>query len=168
MNAKSLITAAVAAAFAVPLAAYADGDKASSSGGASAAASSSGGGQASAGASSGADQMFKDLDKNNDGFISREEAKGSPHEKDFDKLDKKQQQALLAAGKKAQTYFAKEAKGLDDEMVKAFKENKVEVVTLTPAEYDAWIKVAKDSSYAEFAKEVADGKKLIDEALAVK
>jgi hypothetical protein len=32
--------------------------------------------------------MFKALDKNNDGFISREEAKGSPHEKDFDKLDK--------------------------------------------------------------------------------
>ena len=88
MNAKSLITAAVAAAFALPLAAYADGDKASSSGGSSAAASSSGGGQASAGASSGAEQMFKDLDKNKDGFISREEAKGSPHEKEFDKLDK--------------------------------------------------------------------------------
>ncbi len=86
----------------------------------------------------------------------------------FDKLDKKQQQALMDAGKKAQAYFAKEAKGLDDEMVKAFKEHKVEVVTLTAAEYDAWLKVAKDSSYAEFAKEVPDGKKLIDEALSVK
>ena len=88
--------------------------------------------------------------------------------KSFDKLDKKQQEVLLKAGKKAQDYFAKEAKGLDDEMVKAFKEHKVEVVTLTPAEYDAWVKVAKESSYAEFAKEVPDGKKLIDEALAVK
>jgi len=75
---------------------------------------------------------------------------------------------LLKAGKKAQDYFAKEAKGLDDEMVKVFKEHKVEVVTLTPAEYDAWVKVAKDSSYAEFAKEVPDGKQLIDEALEVK
>ena len=88
--------------------------------------------------------------------------------KAFDRLDKKQQQALLDAGKKAQVYFAKETKGLDDEMVKAFKEHKVEVVTLSAAEYDAWVKVAKESSYAEFAKEVPDGKKLIDDALSVK
>ena len=88
--------------------------------------------------------------------------------KAFDKLNKKQQAALIAAGKKSQDYFAKEAKGLDDKMVKTFKDNKIEVVTLTPAEYDAWIKVAKDSSYAQFAKEVPDGKQLIDDALSVK
>src|SRR3954469_6849384 len=88
--------------------------------------------------------------------------------KSFDRLDKKQQEALLAAGRKAQDYFAKEAKGLDDEMVKAFKQHNVEVISLSGAEYDAWVKVAKESSYDEFAKEVPDGKKLIDEALAVK
>jgi len=88
--------------------------------------------------------------------------------KSFERLDKKQQEALLAGGKKAEQYFAKEAKGLDDEMIKAFKEHNVEVVTLTPAEYEAWVKVAKDSSYAEFAKEVPEGKKLIDDALSVK
>jgi TRAP-type C4-dicarboxylate transport system substrate-binding protein len=88
--------------------------------------------------------------------------------KSFDRLDKKQQDALMAAGRKAQAYFAKEAKGLDDQMVKVFKEHNVEVVTLTPAEYDAWVKVAGQSSYAEFAKEVPDGKQLIDAALAVK
>ncbi len=88
--------------------------------------------------------------------------------KSFDKLDKKQQAALLKAGKKSEAYFAKEAKGLDDKMIKTFKEHNVEVVTLTPAEYDAWIKVAKESSYATFAKEVPDGKQLIDEALSVK
>jgi len=88
--------------------------------------------------------------------------------KSFDRLDKKQQQALLDAGKKAQAYFAKEAKGLDEEMVKAFKDHKIEVVTLTPAEYDQWVAVAKKSSYEEFGKEVPDGKKLIDEALSVK
>jgi len=88
--------------------------------------------------------------------------------KSFDKLDKKQQDVLVKAGKKAEAYFAKEAKGLDDEMVKLFKEHKVEVVTLSPAEYDAWIAVAKQSSYAEFAKEVPDGKQLIDDALSVK
>ena len=53
-------------------------------------------------------------------------------------------------------------------MVSVFKKNNVEVVTLTPAEYDAWVKIAQDSSYKEFAAEVPDGKKLIDEALAVK
>ncbi len=88
--------------------------------------------------------------------------------KSFDRLDKKQQDVLLKAGKKAQDYFAKEGKGLDDEMVKVFKAHNVDVVTMTPAEYDAWINVAKQSSYAEFAKEVPDGKQLIDEALSVK
>jgi hypothetical protein len=42
------------------------------------------------------------------------------------------------------------------------------VVTLSPAEYDQWVNVARKSSYAEFAKEVPNGKKLIDEALSVK
>ena len=88
--------------------------------------------------------------------------------KTFERLDKKQQEALMAAGKKAQAYFAKEAPGLDTEMMKAFKDHKVEVITLTPAEYDAWVKVAKESSYAEFAKEVPEGKQLIDAALSVK
>lgn len=88
--------------------------------------------------------------------------------KAFNKLDKNQQAALIAAGKKAQDYFAKEAKGLDDKMVKTFKEHNVEVVTLTPAEYDAWIEVAKKSSYATFAKTVPEGKQLIDDALSVK
>ena len=67
--------------------------------------------------------------------------------KSFDRLNKEQQDALLKAGKKSEDYFDKEAKRLDDEMVKAFKEHKVEVITLTPAEYDAWIKVAQESSY---------------------
>ena len=88
--------------------------------------------------------------------------------KSFDRLTKPQQDALLKAGRKAEAYFAKEARGLDDEMVRMFKDHKVEVVTMTPAEYDAWVDVAKKSSYEQFAKEVPDGKQLIDDALAVK
>ena len=88
--------------------------------------------------------------------------------KSFDKLNKQQQDALMKAGKKSEEYFNKATKGLDDDMVETFKKNNVEVVTLTPAEYDAWIKVAQKSSYKHFASEVSDGKKLIDEALAVK
>jgi TRAP-type C4-dicarboxylate transport system substrate-binding protein len=86
----------------------------------------------------------------------------------FNRLKKEQQDALMNGGKKAQDYFDKATKGLDDEMVSVFKKNNVEVVTLTPAEYDAWVKIAQDSSYKQFAAEVSDGKKLIDEALAVK
>jgi TRAP-type transport system periplasmic protein len=86
----------------------------------------------------------------------------------FNRLTKEQQGALISAGKKSEDYFNKATKGLDDEMVNVFKKNNVEVVTLTPAEYDAWVKIAQDSSYKEFATEVPDGKKLIDEALAVK
>jgi TRAP-type C4-dicarboxylate transport system substrate-binding protein len=88
--------------------------------------------------------------------------------KSFDKLNKQQRDALMNAGKKSEEYFNKATKGLDDDMVATFKKNNVEVVTLTPAEYDAWIKVAQESSYKLFASEVSDGKKLIDEALAVK
>jgi TRAP-type C4-dicarboxylate transport system substrate-binding protein len=88
--------------------------------------------------------------------------------KSFDRLNKQQQEALLKAGKKAEEYFAKETKLLDEKMVEAFKKQNVEVVTLTSDEYNAWLEVAKKSSYAQFTKEVPDGKKLIDEALAVK
>ena len=75
---------------------------------------------------------------------------------------------LTKAGKKSEEFFNKATKGLDDEMVNIFKKNNVEVATLDTAEFDAWIKVAQDSSYKQFASEVPDGKKLIDEALAVK
>jgi TRAP-type C4-dicarboxylate transport system substrate-binding protein len=88
--------------------------------------------------------------------------------KSFNKLTKPQQDALMAAGKKSEEYFNKESKKLDDDMVATFKKNNVEVVTLTSQEYDAWLKVAQESSYKQFASEVPDGKKLIDAALAVK
>jgi len=93
MTLKPLIAAAVAAAFAWPLAAGAD-DKTStgaSAGSDKSAAKPSSSDKASAGATKddgGAEAMFKALDKNNDGYISKEEAKGTPHDKDFAKLDK--------------------------------------------------------------------------------
>jgi TRAP-type C4-dicarboxylate transport system substrate-binding protein len=88
--------------------------------------------------------------------------------RNFDRLNKQQQDVLLKAGKKAEEFFNTASKKLDDEMVDAFKKNNVEVVTMSPAEYDAWLKVAQESSYKQFASEVPDGKKLIDAALAVK
>jgi hypothetical protein len=84
MTFKTLIAAAVAAAFALPFSASAAGDKADK------AASSSDKSAASGATKSdgGAEAMFKALDKDKDGSISKEEAKGTPHDKDFSKLDK--------------------------------------------------------------------------------
>jgi TRAP-type transport system periplasmic protein len=86
----------------------------------------------------------------------------------FDKLNKAQQDALIRAGKDAQSYYQGKAKQVDEAAIKIFKDRGVEVISLTPAQYDAWIEVAKQSSYKLFAKDVSDGQKLIDEALAVK
>src|SRR6184192_1708837 len=86
----------------------------------------------------------------------------------FNRLNKEQQGALINGGKKAEDYFNKATKGLDDEMITTFKKHDVEVVTLTPEDYAAWVKIAQESSYKQFAAEVSDGKKLIEEALAVK
>jgi TRAP-type transport system periplasmic protein len=86
----------------------------------------------------------------------------------FNRLSKEQQDVLMKAGKKSEEYFNTESKKLDEQMVEAFKKNGVEVATLTPEEYDAWLKIAQESSYKQFASEVSDGKKLIDAALSVK
>ncbi len=75
----------------------------------------------------------------------------------FNRLNKQQQDVLIKAGKKSEDYFNGQTKNLDDEMVKVFKDHKVEVITLTPQEYDAWLKVAEKSSYAELDKEVPGG-----------
>ncbi|MGE0613572.1 MAG: TRAP transporter substrate-binding protein DctP [Hyphomicrobiales bacterium] len=88
--------------------------------------------------------------------------------KSFAALSKPQQDALMKAAKKSEEFFAKESKGLDQKLVDTYKKNNVEVIELTEAEYQAWIDVAKQSSYKQFASEVKDGQKLIDDALAVK
>jgi len=88
--------------------------------------------------------------------------------KSFDKLNDKQKEAVLAAGKKAEAYMTKAAAGLDTNMEKIFKEKGVQVSQMTEADYKAWIAIAKQTSYKQFAEKVKDGDKLIAKALAVK
>jgi TRAP-type C4-dicarboxylate transport system substrate-binding protein len=88
--------------------------------------------------------------------------------KSFEKLDKKQQDVIIAAGKKAEAYFESKADGINKDAIKAFEDHKAKVVSLSDADYAAWLEVAKKTSYAQFAKDVPNGQKLIDEALAVK
>ena len=88
--------------------------------------------------------------------------------KSFNRLNKAQQAAIVKAGKAAQAYYEQKADSVNAEAVKAFESHNVKVVSLSDADYKAWIEVAKKSSYARFAKDVSDGQKLINEALAVK
>jgi TRAP-type C4-dicarboxylate transport system substrate-binding protein len=88
--------------------------------------------------------------------------------KNFEKLNKQQQDAIIKAGKDAQAYYEKKADEVNEEAIKAFKDHKVNVVTLTDDEFKAWVDLAKKTSYAKFDKDVPNGQKLIDEALAVK
>ena len=74
----------------------------------------------------------------------------------------------VRAGKDAQAYYEGKAKQVDDATIKIFKDHGVEVISLTPGQYDAWIEVAKQSSYKQFAMDMPDGQKPIDEALPVK
>ncbi len=88
--------------------------------------------------------------------------------KSFGRLNKQQQDAVIKAGKNAQAYYEQKAEAVNEEAVKVFKDHNVKVVTLSDDEYKAWLDLAKKSSYAEFAKGVPNGQKLIDDALAVK
>ncbi len=84
----------------------------------------------------------------------------------WEKLNKEQQDALMAAAQKAEDYFAAEAAKLDEEMIKTFKDAGVEVVEMSPEDYDAWLKIAQETAYKEFAN-VPGGAELIEKALAV-
>jgi TRAP-type C4-dicarboxylate transport system substrate-binding protein len=88
-------------------------------------------------------------------------------EQSWEKLNEAQQNALMAAADKAEVYFAKEAANLDQKMADIFAENGVEVVNMTPEDYQAWLDIAKKSSYKTFAENVPNGQALIDAALAV-
>jgi len=87
--------------------------------------------------------------------------------KSWDKLNKAQQTALAAAGKKAEAYMTTQAKGLDTKLVDVFKKHGVKVVTMTAEQAKEWRDIANRTSYKIFAEKVPGGKKLIEEALAV-
>jgi TRAP-type C4-dicarboxylate transport system substrate-binding protein len=86
----------------------------------------------------------------------------------FERLTPEQQKAILAAGEKAEAYFNEEVRKGDDIMIDAYKKAGVEVIEMSKADYDAWLEVAKTSAYKNFEAKVPEGRKLIEEALAVK
>lgn len=87
--------------------------------------------------------------------------------KSFEALTKEQQDAVMAAGQVSEDYFFEQAKQLDQTMVDTFKKAGVEVVEMTAEQAAKWREIAQKTSYAEFAKGVEGGEKLIEKALAV-
>jgi TRAP-type C4-dicarboxylate transport system substrate-binding protein len=85
----------------------------------------------------------------------------------FERLTPEQQQALMDAGQKAEDFFFEAAQGLDQELVEAFEKAGVEVASMDQNQFNAWLDLAKGSSYKIFAEEVPGGDQLIEKALAV-
>ncbi|MCF6368107.1 TRAP transporter substrate-binding protein DctP [Rhizobium sp. TRM95001] len=85
----------------------------------------------------------------------------------FDRLTPEQQEAITAAGEKAEAFFDEEVRKGDQLMVDTYKKAGVEVVEMSKEDYDAWLELAKQSSYKNFAEKVPGGDKLIEKALAV-
>ncbi|SDQ21979.1 TRAP transporter substrate-binding protein DctP [Pseudovibrio sp. Tun.PSC04-5.I4] len=85
----------------------------------------------------------------------------------FEGLNADQQAALLAASEKAQAFYLEEAKKQDLASENVFREAGVEIAKMSPADFDAWRSLAKETSYKAFVNDVPNGQKLLDMALSV-
>jgi len=85
----------------------------------------------------------------------------------WDGLSEEQQQALRAAAEVAEAHYAEQAALEDDEAVRVFEENGVEIAYMTEEDYRAWLAVAEETAFASFVETTPDGRELLDLALAV-
>ncbi|MGH1466519.1 MAG: TRAP transporter substrate-binding protein DctP [Cognatishimia sp.] len=85
----------------------------------------------------------------------------------FDDLNEDQQAALMAASAKAEAFYLEEAKKQDAASAKVFADAGVEIAEMSTDDFEAWRKLAMDTSYAKFVEEVSGGQELLDLALAV-
>ncbi|WP_425432963.1 TRAP transporter substrate-binding protein DctP [Hartmannibacter diazotrophicus] len=85
----------------------------------------------------------------------------------FDGLTPEQQKALMEAGAKAEAFFNEEVRKGDQKLIDAYTKAGVEVTSMSKENYDAWLEIAQQSSYKNFAEKVPGGQELIEKALAV-
>lgn len=85
----------------------------------------------------------------------------------FDRLEPNQREAILKAAEKAEAYFVGESRKGEQKMRDVFAKAGVEVVSMTPEQYQEWMAIAKHSSYRQFAEKVPGGDELLRKALAV-
>ncbi len=85
----------------------------------------------------------------------------------FDGLTAEQQTALTEAGKKAEAFYLEQAKQGDQIAADAFSDAGVELAEMTEGDFNAWLDLAKTTSYPAFVEEMPDGQRLLDMALSV-
>ncbi|TKT74374.1 TRAP transporter substrate-binding protein DctP [Aquamicrobium sp. LC103] len=85
----------------------------------------------------------------------------------FEGLTPEQQEALRTAAQKAEAFYLEEAKKEDSASIEPFQKAGVEIAKMTPEDFDAWKKLAEETSYKAFLTEVPEGQKLLDMAFEV-
>lgn len=85
----------------------------------------------------------------------------------FDNLGAEQQAALTAASANAQAFYLEQAKQGDAIAAKTFGDAGVELATMTEDDFNAWRKVAAETSYPAFVIDAPNGQELLDLALSV-
>lgn len=85
----------------------------------------------------------------------------------FENLTEAQQNALMEGAKKAEAFYLEEAKKQDANSVKVYREAGVQIKEMTPAEFQAWQDLAKETSYKAFVEDYPEGQRFLDLALAV-
>jgi len=86
----------------------------------------------------------------------------------WDKLTPAQRKIFEDAADVSDKWFAQAQRDAVENMIAAYKKAGAQVRPLTKAEFDAWIDLAKKTSWPEFAAKSADAKQLLDLILQVK
>lgn len=86
----------------------------------------------------------------------------------WDKLSAAQKKAFEEAADKSDKFFADGQREAVTKMVDAYTKAGAKVRALTKAEFDAWIELAKKTSWPEFESKSADAKELLKLITAVK
>ena len=86
----------------------------------------------------------------------------------WDKLTPAQRKIFQEAADKSDAWFADAQRDAVKNMIDAYTKAGAKVRPLTKAEFDAWIDLAKKTSWPEFASKSADAKQLLDLITAVK
>lgn len=86
----------------------------------------------------------------------------------FKKLTPEEQKVILEVGEESAKAFAKDSNKITAEMVRVFKEKGVVVAEMSASDYEAWVEVAKRSSWKWFRDDVKGGSEMLDLVLKVK
>ncbi|WP_299845368.1 TRAP transporter substrate-binding protein DctP [uncultured Jannaschia sp.] len=85
----------------------------------------------------------------------------------FEGLSEEQQAALTDAATNAEAFYLEEGKKGDETATETFRDAGVEIAEMTPEDFDAWLAIARETSFPAFVEETPDGQALLDMALEV-